>query len=140
MSAEDNKVKFRRVVEEAWNKGNMAVLREVVAPNYVWHMIPGQEFKGQEGFEQAITMFRTAMPDLNLKIDEVLAEGDRVAALYTLTGTATGEFLGIQPTGKRCTIRGAAFIRYKDDKEVEAVTLADQLSMFQQLGIKPPVQ
>jgi steroid delta-isomerase-like uncharacterized protein len=139
MSAKDNKAKVLRVVEEGWNKGNVAVLKEIVAPNYVYRM-GKQEFKGAEGLAQAITMFRTAMPDLHMAMDHIIAEGDRLAFRVTMTGTLTGQYMGIPPTGKRFTLPVAAFIRYEDGKEVEAESIADQASMYQQLGIKPPMQ
>jgi predicted ester cyclase len=139
MALEDHKAKFRRVVEEAWNKGNTAVLNEVIAPQYVYHT-PSGDFKGPEGLAQAVKMYRTAFPDIHLTIDEIVAEGDRLAARFTLTGTFTGELMGIAPTGKRCTMTGALFNRYVDGKEVEAASFFYQLSMFQQLGIKPPME
>jgi len=139
MSTEDHKAIFRRLVEEAWNKGNTAVLNEVTAPHYVYRT-PSGEFKGPEGEAQAIKINRAAFPDLHLTIDEMVAEGDRLAARFTLMGTFTGELMGIAPTGKSCTMTGALFNRYVDGKEVEAVSFFDQLSMFQQLGIKPPME
>jgi steroid delta-isomerase-like uncharacterized protein len=138
MAPEDNKAKFMRVVEQGWNKGETAFLSEVVAPNYVYRMT-NQEFKGPEGLAQAIKMFRTAMPDLRLTINSIVAEGDTLACRYTLTGTLTGDFMGLPPTGKSMTLPGAGFMRYENGKEVEAETFADMLSMFQQLGVKPPM-
>ena len=138
MAPEDQKAKFRRVVEEAWNKGNTAVLHEVMAPHYAYRT-PSGEFKGPEGEAQVIKINRAAFPDLHLTIDEIVAEGDRLVARNTAMGTFTGELMGIAPTGKRFTMTAAVFVRYVDGKIVEAVSIFDQLSMFQQLGIKPPM-
>lgn len=139
MGPEDHKAIFRRLVEEAWNKGNTAVLNEVTAPQYVYRT-PSGEFKGPEGEAQAIKINRAAFSDLHLTIDEMVAEGDRLVARNTATGTFTGELMGIPPTGKRFTMTAAVFVRYVDGKLVEAVSIFDQLSMFQQLGIKPPME
>jgi predicted ester cyclase len=62
---------------------------EVMAPNYVYHN-PDMEVKGPEGFKQFITMFRNAFPDLHVAIDDMVAEGDKVAACFTITGTHQG--------------------------------------------------
>ena len=139
MGPEDHKAIFRRLVEEAWNKGNTAVLNEVTAPHYVYRT-PSGEFKGPEGEAQAIKINRAAFRDLHLTIDEMVAEGDRLVARNTATGTFTGELMGIAPTGKRFTMTAAVFVRYVDGKLVEAVSIFDQLSMFQQLGIKPSME
>jgi steroid delta-isomerase-like uncharacterized protein len=136
---EDYKAVVRRVIEEAWNKGDLAVVNEVVAPDYIFRVAAGQEYKGPEGLAQSVRMYRTAMPDFHITISDILAEGDRVACRFTVQGTFTGELMGIAPTGKRFTSTGAVFIRFVGGKEVEALEFLDQLSMFQQLGVTPPM-
>lgn len=138
MSTEENKVKVRRIIEEAWNKGDLAVVDEVIANNYVFRVPAGEEFKGPEGLKQAVTMYRTAFPDIHITIDDMIAEGDKVAGRFTWRGTFKGEIMGIAPTGKQIAMTGAVFIRFVGGKEVEALEFADQLSMFQQLGVAPP--
>ncbi len=86
MSAEINKAMVRRMAEEVFNKGNLSMIPELVAPNYVYHTTP--EYKGPEGFKNYITMVRKAFPDLHMKIDYMVAEGDMVAIFYTY-----GEYL-----------------------------------------------
>ncbi len=66
MSAEENKAVLRRIEEEIFNKGDLAVVDELIAPDYVYHGSGGQEYKGPEGFKQIVTMFRTAFPDLHM--------------------------------------------------------------------------
>jgi len=138
MSTEENKAKVRRVIEEAWNKGDLAVVDELLAPNYVFH-VPGNDFKGPEGLKQAVTMYRNALPDLHVAIEDMFAEGDKVACRYTYRGTLKGELMGIAPTGKQFIVTGAAFMHFVGGKEVEAFNFFDQLSMSQQLGVAPPV-
>jgi predicted ester cyclase len=139
MSTEKNKTAVRRVVEEAINKGNLAVLDEVMASNYVYHF-PGMEVKGPDGFKQFITMMRAAFPDFHITVDTLVAEGDMVAVRLIITGTNKGNLMGTAPTGKKMTITEAVFIRFAGGKEVEASPTIDRLDMFQQLGIPIPAQ
>jgi predicted ester cyclase len=137
MSTEENKAKVRRIIEEAWNKGELVVVDELIAPTYVYHM-PGNDFKGPKGLKQAVTMYRSAFPDLHVAIEDMFGEGDKVACRYTFRGTFKGELMGIAPTGKQVTVTGAGFMRFVGGKEVEAFSFSDELSMFQQLGVAPP--
>jgi len=138
MSTEENKAMVRRIFEEAINKGNLSVVDEVMASNYVYHF-PGQDVKGPEGFKQFIYMMRTAFPDLHITIDDMIAEGDRVATRETLRGTHKGDFMGIAATGKQVTFTGMVFVHFVGGKEVEAWGSMDQLGMMQQLGVVPPM-
>ena len=137
MSVAENKAMVRQVIEEVINKGNLAVIDDIMATNYVYHF-PGMEVKGPEGFRQFATMMRTAFPDLNVSIDELIGEGNLVAARFTLRGTLKGEFMGMAPTGKRMEFPEAVFILFTGGKEVEAWPYADTQNMFRQLGLNPP--
>ncbi len=137
MSVEENKAMVRRIIEEAVNKGNLAVIDEIMAPNYVYHF-PGMEIKGPDGFRQFVTMMRTAFPDLNVTIDEIIGEGNFVASRLILRGTLKGEFMGMAPTGRKIEFPEAVFVLFEGGKEVEAWPYADTQSMFQQLGLKRP--
>ena len=137
MSVEENKAMVRRIIEEAINKGNLAVIDDIMAPNYVYHF-PGMEIRGPEGFRQFATMMRNAFPDLNVSIDDCIGEGNLVAARVTLWGTLKGEFLGQAPTGRKLEFPEAVFVIFEGGKEVEAWPYADTHSMFEQLGLNPP--
>ena len=139
MSVEENKANIIRLGEEVFNKGNLGVLNELIAPNYI-HMTGGQEIKGIEGFKQLVAMMRTAFPDLRATIDDMVAEGDMVAIRFTIRGTFKGEYMGIAPTGKQFTFTEAVFHRMEGGKQVEAWSYADTLSFYRQLGISPPGQ
>jgi predicted ester cyclase len=138
MSTEENKAKVRRNIEEAFNKGNLAVADEIIAANYVLHA-PGQEFKGPEGFKQYGTMMRTGFPDFHMTIEDMVADGDNVACRFTVRGTHKGDLMGIAPTGKQVTITGIVISRFAGGKEVEAWASPDMLAMMQQLGVVPPM-
>ena len=138
MSTEENKAIIRRNCEEILNKGDLAVAGETIANNYVYHGSGGQEFKGPEGFKQFITMLRTAFPDFHCTVEDMFAEGDKVAHRLTLRGTHKGEFMGIAPTGKQVAITANVISRFAGGKEVEAWSNLDDLGMMQQMGVAPP--
>ena len=137
MSIEDNKEMVRRVIEEAANKGNLDILDDIMTPNYVYHY-PGMDVKGPDGFKQFVTVLRTALPDLHIAIEDMVAEGDTVAARFAVRGTFKGELMGMAPTGRQIDVAEAVFIRFEGGKEVEATPYADMLSFYQQLGVSPP--
>jgi steroid delta-isomerase-like uncharacterized protein len=136
MSTEANKTNVRRLNDEVFNKGNLALVDELMAPNYVFHTTP--EIKGPEGAKQYIAGFRTAFPDLHITIEGMVAEGDMVAIQYTMRGTFKGEFMGMAPTGKKMEIPNASFARFRDGKQVEVWPYLDSLVWYQQLGIPIP--
>lgn len=139
MSVEENKSNQRRVFEEVINKGNLAIIPDLIAPEYVFRSPLGVEAKGPESFKQMIVMFRTAFPDIHFTIDDILGEGDRVSLRFTMTGTFTGEMMGIAPTGKKARYSAILMTKWAGGKEVQAWEAMDTAPFFQQLGIAPPV-
>ena len=113
MSVEENKAFVQRYVEEPWNKGNVDALDELCDPNF------SLEGQGVEPFKAVIRAFRTSFPDLHFTIEEMIAEGDKVAYRWTARGTHQGEYDGIAPTGKTITATGITIIRIVDGKVVE---------------------
>jgi predicted ester cyclase len=138
MSTAKNKANVRRISEEVLNKGNMSILPELIAPNFVFHTTP--EVKGPEGLKQSWTAMRKAFPDYHETIDHVVAEGDMVAYFVTMQGTFTGGYSGIKPTGKKMAYKNALLVRFKDGKQVETWGYGDSLTMYRQLGIPIPNQ
>ena len=138
MSAEQNKALERRIFDEL-NKGNLAVADELFVNDYVYHGPPGgMSAQSSEEFKQMITMLRSAFPDFNMKIEEMIAEGEIVCTRATYSGTHKGEFLGAPPTGKQFSVAAQVMARFVRGKEVEAWGIVDSASMLQQLGIQPP--
>jgi len=137
MSEEGNKATIRRVFEEVFNKGNLAIIPELISPDYIYHS-PFGDFKGVEGFKQFVTMTRQAFPDVKMKIDDMLAEGDKLAVRLSWGGTFKGKFGDIEPTGHNINMTAAYFYRYKNGKEVEAIPFTDMLSLYQQMGVTLP--
>lgn len=137
---EQNKTNFKRLYEEVFNQGNFDVADELIGPNVVEHQQqPGvaPDAAGPELVKQIARFFRSAFPDLHIAVDDLIAEGDRVAARVTIAGTHQGELLGIPPTGKQVQISSIDIIRFEDGKAAEHWGETDIMSMMQQLGVVP---
>ena len=102
MSTEAHKALIRRVYEQAFNRGELAVIDEVFAPHFVDHSTPEQE-PGTAGVKAYCAMVRAGFPDIHVTIDDLIAEADTVAVRTTWTGTHLGHYDGIAPTGKHVT-------------------------------------
>jgi steroid delta-isomerase-like uncharacterized protein len=136
MSADQNKALIHRLFEEGINKGNLGVVDEVIAPNYVNHDLPAPA-PGAEGFKQIIAMFRTAFPDLHITDEDVIAEGDKVAKRGEWRGTHQGDFMGIPATGKSVAVSYSDIWRIENGQAVENWVQMDMLGLMQQLGVAP---
>ena len=138
MSVEQNKALFRRFVEEVFNKGNVNTIDELLASDFAEReeLPPGMP-RDREGVKQLTRMFRTAFPDFNVSIDDMIAEGDKIVARTTWNGTQKGEFMGIPPSGKRVSFDVIDIIRISEGKGVEHWGVMDSSAMMQQLGVIP---
>ena len=137
MSLEENKARVRQLYEEVFNKKNLAAVDDYFAANVIDHSLPPGAPGGIEGVRLTIGMFVTAFPDLNITVEDLIAEGDRVVARWTLCGTHQGASLGMPPTGKQFTMPGISVVRLAGGKSVEQWVVHDQLGMLQQLGLVP---
>ena len=139
MSAIENKALVRRFFEEA-NKGKaaaMAVIDELCATNIIYHGGGGEEIRGLKDYKQSTSEMYNASPDVHFTIDDMVAEEDKVAVRFTLTGTHTGEFMGRPPTNKKLTGWGINIYRVVGGKFVEGWERSDTLGLMQQLGVVP---
>jgi steroid delta-isomerase-like uncharacterized protein len=137
MSTEENKARVRRLYEEVFNQKNLAAIDDYFAPTVIDHSLPPGAPGGIEGVRQTIAMFLSAFPDLHLTVEDLIAEGDRVVARWTLRGTHQGASLGMPPTGKQFTMPGISVVRLDGGKSAEQWVVHDQLGMLQQLGLVP---
>lgn len=136
--SERNKSVGRRLIEQVWNRGNFAVVDELIASDYIGHSsTPDSETQGREGYKQFYAALRQAFPDLQVTVEDQIAEGDRVVTRWTARGTHTGNFQGIPPTGKQGDITGITIDRIANGKVVECWTNADDLGLLQLLGALP---
>jgi steroid delta-isomerase-like uncharacterized protein len=134
MSAEENKAITRRAYE-AINQKNLDALDQMVASDIIDHDPGPGQGPGLEGVKQYFSSLHTAFPDVQMNIDDMIAEGDKVVARVNMSGTHQGEFMGNDPTGNRVTITGIDILRIADGKIVERWGKFDDLSMMQQLGV-----
>jgi steroid delta-isomerase-like uncharacterized protein len=135
--SEENKTLVRRLIEEAWNEGNLAVVDELLSPDYILHVAaPG--VPDREGYKQVVSMYHTAFPDLRFTIEDTVAEGDKVVIRLTIRGTHKGEYMGIAPTGKQVAMTAIAIRRIEGGRIVEEWVETDRLGLMQQMGVVPP--
>lgn len=133
---ESNTTMMRRIIEEVWNRGNFALVDELVAVDNVGHM-PPNENHGPEAYKQYFAMLRAAFPDIHFTIEDQIAEGDRVVTRWSARATHKGAYQGIPPTGRQGVVTGITIYRLANGKFVEGWTNLDELGMLRQLGILP---
>jgi steroid delta-isomerase-like uncharacterized protein len=133
---EANKALTLRYWEEVANKGNLDIVDEICAPDYVCHQAD-QDIRGPEGVKQFIFMLRAAFPDLHVTVEDVIAEGDKIVQRWTGHGTHQGELMGIPPTGNHVSVAGITISRFEDGKVSEEWEVYDMMGMMQQLGVIP---
>jgi steroid delta-isomerase-like uncharacterized protein len=109
------------------------VVDSFFAADFVSHNNPPGFPPGVEGVKRFFSMFRDAFPDVTVEIDEIVAEGDRVAVATTFSGTHQGELMGMAPTGRRVAVTGIDVVRVADGKIVEHRGLTDIVGLMRQL-------
>src|SRR5215203_326284 len=135
VSTEQNKAILRQVYEAAFHQKNLDALDEVIASDSTDHNLTPEQPPGLEGAKQVFSSFHTAFPDLQVNVEDMISEGDKVVARLTVRGTHQGEFMGITPTGNQVTFTGIDIVRIADGKVVERWGNFDDLGMMQQLGL-----
>lgn len=135
---EENKYLVRRFYETIAKDKDLSKITDYVAENAIDHnqFIPGQS-QGSEGTKQAYSTVFKAFPDLQVTVEDQIAEGDKVVSRLTMSGTHKGEFMGIPPTGKRGTAKLIDIVRIAEGKVVERWGIMDQTDLMRQLGINP---
>jgi steroid delta-isomerase-like uncharacterized protein len=131
----DNKAVVRRFYEEVWNRGNVDVAFDVFADDYLRHDLrPTQAPPGGAGQAKVAADFRAAFPDLSFHVDLIVEEDDLVAARWTASGTHSGRWGDVPPSGSKVTFHGVNFFRLRDGKVVELWNHRDDLGLMQQTG------
>jgi len=136
MSTETNKAVVARYFNELMNTGKLATIDEIAAPDFAFHITTLPEpIRGPEGLRQFTTGLRTAFPDIRFTIVQTVAEGDKVAARWTLTGTQKGEFLGFPASGNKVSDHGIDIFHLRDGKIVEMWVNEDSMGLLKQMGV-----
>jgi len=123
-----------RGIYKAINTGDLALLDQFVAPDYVEHT---EGYHGVEPFRQQIAAFRAGFPDLNVAIDDVLTDGDRFASRTTITGTHTGDLMGMPATGRHVSVEAVDVGRVENGQAKERWGGLNMYSLLSQLGALP---
>jgi steroid delta-isomerase-like uncharacterized protein len=129
-----NKAIYRRYIQQVFNEGRVDLLNELLAPSYVFHEAPPGTLPGAGGIKQVVSMFRAAFPDLEITIDDQIAEGDQVCSRATTCGTHQGEIFGIPATGKVVTMTGMTIVRIVDGRITDSWVKNDVMGLMNQLG------
>lgn len=135
--SEDNKALVRRWFEEVWNKGRAEAIGEMLAADGVVHGLsddPNNPLRGPDDFRPFHTTFRGAFPNVNVVVEDLVAEGDKVAVRCSVRGKHTGDHLGIAASNVPVEFDGIAIVRIEDGKITEAWNNFDFLKMNKQIG------
>jgi steroid delta-isomerase-like uncharacterized protein len=135
--SEQNKALARLLLEDDISRGDVAVAERIIHPDFFDHTNPPGMQRGLEGHKAIVALFRAAFPDQWWRIDDLIAEGDKVVARTTMTGTHLGDFFGIPPTGRSVTLTGVHIMRVADGKIAEHWGNNDDLGLMRQLGALP---
>ncbi len=134
MSLEQNREIIRRFNEDVWGKGRVELVEELFSADFVDHdRAPGGP-PGRDGIKYDVERVRAAFPDLVIKTEDIICEGDRAALRWSGHGTQTGHLSGLPPTGKPVTMSGMHFYRIQNRQIVERWDEFDALGVMRQLG------
>jgi C-1 hydroxylase len=131
MSLEKNKAIIRRWFD-ALNEKDLTILDEIASPDYFDRT---RQLRGLENIKKLINIVLKAFPDYHETLEDIIAEGDKVWTRETVTGTHTGEYLGLSPTGNKFTMTAVNIWQIVEGKVIEKVGFLDQLDLFKQLGV-----
>lgn len=134
---EANKAVVRKVIERFLNSADPDVADELFHPDFVDHNRSNPGMSGLENVKRSVADWHEAFPDTVSSLEDLLAEGDRVAARWTTRGTHRGEFLGLAATGNRIKVSSSGIFRISGGKVVESWDHFDALGMLKQLGATP---
>ena len=130
----DGKAVVRRLTDEVFINGNLGVIEELVAENFVDNdPIPGFD-AGRDGLRMMASLVKDGFSDKKMILDEFYQDGDMVTENWAMRGRHTGEFMGVQPQGGEVTVRGMELWKVRDGKIVEHWGVVDMLTAFTQMG------
>ena len=128
---------------EVWNEGNLSLFDEILSPEIVRYEVDiSEDIIGVEANKENVTFFRTSLPDFNVTIDELIIKGDNIVERWTVTGTNTGPFGELPPTGEKIKVSGVGIWHVVDGKISEQWLYYNNAAVLTQLGytITPPTQ
>ena len=130
--SEQNKTLARRWFEDLFSRGNLDVANEILSAEFVDHLTHEDE-RGLEELKHYVSIYRTAFPDIQDTVEDIVAEGDKVVVRWTSGGTHQGEFMGVAPTGRHVRFSGMRLFRIAEKKIVESWVNIDERGLQEQL-------
>jgi steroid delta-isomerase-like uncharacterized protein len=141
-AARELKSLVTRWFDEVWNAKREATIDELAAPDCIVHGLGeggAEPLAGSAAFKRFWRQFLSALPDIRVTIQDVIAEGDRAAFRFVAEGTHTGDGLGVKPTGRRVRVTAMGFIRARDGQIVEGWNEFDAAGLMRQItDTEPP--
>ena len=135
MSIESNIENFHRITDEAWNKGNLEIVDEIMAVDSIYRVHGLREYKGAEEYKKSILTLHNAFSDSKTTIVDIFGYEQKIACQIMWKGTFTGKLLNIQPTGQIIQITGSLFSLFQNDQIIETDEYSDWLSFYKQIGM-----
>jgi steroid delta-isomerase-like uncharacterized protein len=137
MTTNNKEFVLRNWYQELWDNWNITLADDVLSDDYRFHAPGVPVALDRDTTKQVVAMYAKSFPDLKHTVDELIAEGDSVAARWTVNGTHRGEFQGIPASGKQVTLSGVTLHHVKDGKIRETWLSFDSMDLLQQLGAVP---
>lgn len=137
-TVEQNIKNYTRTWDEIVNKGDLKQFDSVFAPTVIYDNV-AIHLQGVNDVRNYFSEFITGFTNRDFKVLEIYGQGERVIKRWSFTGTHTGDFAGIKPTGKRITVEGVTIARMVNGKITEERDYADDLGLMQKLGLIPPM-
>lgn len=134
--SEQNKTLARRWFEDLFSRGNLDAANEILSAEFVDHL-PREQERGIEELKHYVTIYRTAFPDIQDTVEELVAEADKVVVRWRSRGTHQGEFMGVAPTGRHVTFTGMRLFRIAENKIAESWVNIDERGLQEQLSTAP---
>jgi steroid delta-isomerase-like uncharacterized protein len=137
MSAEAKAI-VRRLYEDVWNKRKLELVSDLISPSHALHDNNSSGSSvGPEAYKAQMAVFLAAFPDLRFTVEDTVAEKDKVAASWTISGTHKGEFWGVRPTNKKVSLDGITIHHISNGKIIDSYISSDTVGLMRQLGLVP---
>jgi steroid delta-isomerase-like uncharacterized protein len=141
MDIEANRALVRRFYDELWNRSDFGLIGEILAPDIVFRGSLGTQTTGHDRFIAYAGQIRAAFPDFHNTVEQMIAEGDRLAACLTYRGTHSGgEIFNLPPTGRKIEYTGVAIFLFREGLISHGFVLGDRFQLMLQLGAIEPIE
>ena len=135
--SEQLKTAAQNLIEKGFNQKDPGAFESYFSPALNDHALPPGMPEGFEGRKMFYSAMLAAFPDIQVRIEDILAEGNKLVTRWSAEGTQSGELMGIPATGKKVSLSGIAIDRFENGQSVEHWEIFDQMGLMQQLGVVP---